>query len=121
VVINVSVEEKSPSSPGTATGSAYAEPAAAAEKPATDPARERARKRLDDRRGLGTHLFVYLVTNAFLVGTWLATGAGYFWPGWVLGGWGVAIALHGWDYYWRWRRPITEADVDAEVRRTRRR
>jgi hypothetical protein len=88
------------------------------EEPAADPERERARKHLDDRRGLWTHVFVYVVTNAFLVGTWLLTGGGYFWPGWVLAAWGVGIVMHSWDYFWRWHRPITEADIDAEVRRT---
>jgi hypothetical protein len=98
-------------------------PSAPREEPApvADPDRERARKHLDDRRGLWSHVFVYLVINAFLVGAWFVTGAGYFWPGWVLGGWGVAVVLHGWDFYWRWRRPITEADVDAEVRRAHKR
>lgn len=83
----------------------------------TDSERDRARKRLSDRRDLWTHGFVYLVVNGFLVLAWLLTGQGYFWPGWVLGGWGVAVVVHQWDFYWRWHRPITDADIDAEVRR----
>lgn len=79
--------------------------------------RDKARKRLTDRRDLASHLFVYLVVNGFLVVTWLLTGQGYFWPGWVLGAWGAALVFHLWDFYWRWRRPITDADVDAELRR----
>jgi hypothetical protein len=85
----------------------------------TDTARDRARKRLDDKRGLWTHLFVYLVTNAFLVTAWLMTGQGYFWPGWVIAGWALALVFHGWDYYWRWSRPITDADIEAEMQRGR--
>lgn len=46
------------------------------------------------------------------------TGAGYFWPVWLLAGWGVGLILHAWGVFFR--RPITEADIDAEVRRLRR-
>jgi hypothetical protein len=80
--------------------------------------RERARKRLQSRRDFGSHLVAYVVINAFLVGVWAFTGAGYFWPAWVLGGWGAGLVLHAWDAFVR--RPITEADVDAELRRHRR-
>ena len=83
--------------------------------PAADTPRERARQRLQARRDLVTHLVCYLVVNAFLVGVWLFTGAGYFWPAWVLAGWGIGLVLHAWDLFWR--RAITEADIDAEMRR----
>jgi hypothetical protein len=99
-------------SPGPATGG---------ERPGKDDDRTRARKRIDDRRSLFTHLFVYLVTNAFLLVTWAATGAGTFWPLWSLAGWGIAIVLHVWDYYWRWMRPVTDEDVDTELNRMRHR
>lgn len=77
--------------------------------------RELARSRIRARRDFTAHLVSYLVVNAFLVGIWAATGAGYFWPGWVLGGWGAGLVLHAWDTFLR--RPVTEADVEAEVRR----
>jgi hypothetical protein len=48
---------------------------------------------------------------------WLMSGGGYFWPGWVMAGWGILLVLHAWDVFWR--RPITEADVDQEVSRSR--
>ena len=78
--------------------------------------REEARKRLQKRRNLQGGVVAYVVINAFLIGVWAVTGRGYFWPGWVLSGWGVALVLGLWDYY---RRPITEADVDAELHRAR--
>jgi hypothetical protein len=43
---------------------------------------------------------------------WLATGAGYFWPGWPLLAWGVPLALrivHTLTY-----PPITESEVARE-------
>jgi len=109
MVVTMSVDEKYVPVPETAD-----------DQP-VDPERARARKHLEERRGLWTHLFVYAVTNAFLTLVWLLTGTGYFWPGWVLAGWGVGLVMHGWDYYWRWHRPVTEAAVDAELRRSRRR
>lgn len=61
------------------------------------------------RRGAGV--------NAFLIGTWALTGMGYFWPAWILAGWGVGMLLGLRDY---WRGPVTEADVDEELRRMHR-
>jgi len=87
----------------------------ACEAPA-DSERAFARRRVQKRRGLQGGLVAYVVVNAFLVGVWAVTGAGYFWPGWVLAGWGVGLVLGLWDYV---RGPVTEADVDQELRRMR--
>jgi 2TM domain-containing protein len=80
--------------------------------------REQARKRVQARRDFSAHLVTYMVVNAFLVMVWAVTGAGYFWPIWVLGPWGVGLALHAWDTFVR--KPITEADIDAELTRRHR-
>ena len=91
-----------------------------AASPVQDPAavqRAEARKRLEARRKLASDLVSYVVINAFLVFVWLISGAGYFWPGWVIAGWGIGLALHTWEVFWR--RPITEADIDEEVSRSR--
>jgi hypothetical protein len=81
-------------------------------------ARTEARKRLEARRDFGSHVVAYFVVNAFLIVTWALTGAGYFWPAWVIGGWGIGVVLHAWDAFLR--RPITDADIDAELRRPQR-
>ncbi len=39
------------------------------------------------------HARLYVVVNVFLVGVWVLAGAGYFWPAWVILGWGIAIVL----------------------------
>ena len=80
--------------------------------------REQARQRLQDRREFFSHTVAFIVINAFLVGVWALTGAGYFWPAWVLGVWGAGLVLHGWECFFR--RPVTDADVDRELRRHRR-
>lgn len=42
------------------------------------------------------HLATYFLVNAFLIGVWYFTedGYGYFWPKWVLLGWGIGIVSH---------------------------
>ena len=79
--------------------------------------RAEARKRLTERRKIVTDAVSYVVINAFLVFVWFYSGGGYFWPGWVMAGWGILLALHAWDVFWR--RPITEAEIDREVNRSR--
>jgi len=81
-----------------------------------DPSeREHVRKHLVARQDFGSHLLVYVVINALLIVVWATTGAGYFWPGWVLAGWGVALVFHARETFWR--GPITEEEIDAEIRR----
>ena len=77
----------------------------------------RARQRVTERRDFGSHVVAFLVVNAALVAIWAATGAGYFWPAWVLGLWGIGLVLHAWDAFVR--RPVTDADIEAEVQHHR--
>jgi hypothetical protein len=83
----------------------------------TDPtdARAAAVKRLTARRDFAAHLVSYVVVNAALIVVWFATGHGYFWPAWVIGGWGIGLAMHAWDVYGR--RPISEEDIRREMNR----
>jgi hypothetical protein len=83
----------------------------------TSPEYESARNRVERKRKFVGDLAAYVVVNAFLVVIWAVGGAGYFWPGWVLAGWGVLLALDAWNVYYR--RPITEAEIDREMRRGR--
>lgn len=80
-------------------------------------AREIARKRIEDRRNFVPHLIVYLVTNAGLILLWVwAGGDGFFWPGIVLIAWGIGVLMHAWNAFFS--KPISEADVDRELKRT---
>lgn len=76
-----------------------------------------ARKRVSDRRDFSSHLVAYIVVNAFFVLIWALTGAGYFWPAWIIGGWGIGLVMHAWDAFVR--RPVTDADVEEELRHQR--
>lgn len=74
---------------------------------------EVARARVLKKRKILSDLVAYVVINAFLVGVWAVAGFGYFWPGWVLAGWGVLLLLDVWDAYVR--RDVTEADIQREM------
>lgn len=80
-----------------------------------DTERTAARHRLERKRKFTGDLVAYVVINAFLVVIWAVGDRGYFWPGWVLGGWGVLLLLDAWALYFR--RPITDADVERELQR----
>lgn len=82
-----------------------------------DSDREIAVRRLTARRDFRMHLGAYLIVNAMLVGIWALTGAGSFWPGWVILFWGVGLAFHGWWAYFG--QPILEEDVRREMRNGR--
>lgn len=80
--------------------------------------RDQAVRQLKRKRDFTHHVIVYVVVNAFFVGIWyLLFDGGYFWPGWVLLGWGIGLALNAWEVYGR--RAITEADIEREMERQR--
>jgi hypothetical protein len=76
---------------------------------------ERARTRALRKRKFRGDLVGYLVINAFLVGIWVVSGFGYFWPGWVLAGWGVFLVLDAWESFYR--RDVTEEEIRREMHR----
>ena len=82
----------------------------------SDDLRALARKRVEDRRGFVPHLIIYLLINAGLVLIWaFVSGGGFFWPAFIIGFWGVGLVMHAWTAFVQ--RPITDADIDAELRR----
>jgi signal transduction histidine kinase len=54
------------------------------------------------RRRLGTTAGTLGIVNVFLIGIWIASGADYFWPAWVLLGSAAALALKAipWSQAW---------------------
>jgi hypothetical protein len=85
----------------------------------TDAAlREQAVVRLKKKRDFHAHVLVYTLFNAFFVGIWFFTGSeGFFWPIFLILGWGIGLILNGWDVY---RRPdFTEAQIRREIHHMR--
>jgi uncharacterized ion transporter superfamily protein YfcC len=78
-----------------------------------DERREAAVKRVKAKRDFKTHVVVYLLVNAMLVVIWAVTGAGYFWPIWVIAGWGVGLAINAWTVYFE--KPISEDEIRREM------
>jgi hypothetical protein len=93
------------------------------EPEATQPSsdlRKQARDRLEKRRDFKTHVFIYLLVNAVLVGIWaIATPDALFWPIFPILGWGIGVASNAWDVFVR--KPITDAEIDREEQRLRER
>ena len=58
--------------------------------------------RLERRRRLRATAGTLAIVNVFLICIWLASGASYFWPAWVLLGSAVALALKAipWSHAW---------------------
>jgi hypothetical protein len=83
-----------------------------------DELHQAARKRLEDQRGFVPHLIGYVLVNAGLIAIW-ATVADqrFFWPGFVIGFWGIGLVMHAWCAFVG--RPITEADAEREIERLR--
>ena len=55
---------------------------------------ERAKKRVEDTKGLYTHLGVYLIVNLALFAINMITNPDTLWFYWPLLGWGIGVALH---------------------------
>ena len=63
------------------------------------------------------HARAYVVVNAFLIAVWALAGAGYFWPAWVILGWGLAVVLQAMATFARSVQRLTLTDGAARGRR----
>ena len=77
--------------------------------------RELVRERLQGKRKFWTDVVAYALINGFLVSAWAMGNRGYFWPGWVLAAWGVLLLIDAYRVFFS--APITESDIDEELRR----
>jgi len=75
-----------------------------------------AAKRLKARANFYNYLWVWLAVSALVTVVWLLSGTGYFWPGWVIGGMGIAAIFQAIDVFGR-HGVITDSAIDAEVRK----
>lgn len=87
----------------------------------TEEARRKAAvSRLKAKRAFTQNVASYVIINSFLVALWFVTSnndgqRGYFWPIWVILGWGIGLASHAWAVYGR--GGITEDQIQREMQR----
>ena len=81
--------------------------------------REQAVQSLKKKRDFRTHVFIYVIVNAFLVVIWAVTSDanGFFWPIFPILGWGIGVGANAWDVYGR--KPISEDEIRREADRLR--
>jgi hypothetical protein len=85
-----------------------------------DAVRAEALKRLKKRRDFHGHVLIYLLVNAFLVVIWAVTSpGGFFWPVFILVGWGIGVVMNAWDVYFA--EDFGEDDIAREIERIERR
>lgn len=81
--------------------------------------RSRARRRAEDKVGFHVHLAMYILVNSFLIFVWWWTGAGFPWPLFVLGFWGIGLVIHAIGTYGSGR--YTERITEREYQRLKER
>ena len=88
----------------------------------TDPVREYAKKQLKKKQDFKQYLWIYAFVVGITSAVWfLVTPMAPFWPIWVIFGMGIGAVVSGADAYGlSVKKPITEADIDAEVERMQR-
>ena len=80
--------------------------------------REFALKQIKKKREFVNTAIAFVVVNLMMVAIWYLTSPNeYFWPIWVIFGWGIGLIFQFIDAYVRPMspRPITEAEIDAEM------
>lgn len=82
----------------------------------TDEKRQAAVKRIKARRDFKRHVVIYASLNTVIVVVWLLSRASFFWPIFPMFGWGVGLAIHGWNVYFQ--NPISEEEIRREMKRT---
>ena len=82
--------------------------------------RDHAADRLRHRQTFKVTTGGIIITWIICIAIWALTGAGDFWPIWVIFSGGVVLLYSGWSAYGPRSVPITDADIDAEARRMQR-
>ena len=85
----------------------------------TQDVRAYALKQIKKKQDFRQYLWVFAFVSILVTAIWFfTTPAGPFWPFWVYFGMGIGAVAAGLDAYGvLGRKPISEADIDAEVER----
>lgn len=82
-----------------------------------DELRSAAEKRVHRKRGFYSYLGIWAAVSLILTAVWAFSGGGYYWPVWAIFGMGIAAVFQFIDIFVS--RPVTQADVDREMKRMR--
>lgn len=88
----------------------------------SDDVRQFAKKQLKKKQDFRQYMGVYALVSVLVTVIWFFTSPeGPFWPFWVMFGMGIGAVASWMDAYGVLaKRPISEADIDAEVERLKR-
>src|SRR3954453_10208148 len=79
--------------------------------------RQRAVRQLKKRRDFYGHLLVFVLVNAAAIALWAMGDRGFFWPVFLLFGWGVGLVMNAWDVFYRSYEDETQ--IQREIERLR--
>jgi hypothetical protein len=80
--------------------------------------RDTALVHLKKKRDFWAHLLVYIMVNGLTIGVWAMTSHGFFWPIFLIAGWGIGVVMNAWDV---WHGDFTEDQIAREMARLERR
>jgi hypothetical protein len=84
-----------------------------------DQIREEAVASLKRKRAFRQSALTYVVINLLLIVIWAVDGTdSFFWPIFVIVGWGTFLAIQGWAAYGP-RQDLTEEEISSEMNRLR--
>lgn len=82
-----------------------------------DALRHAAEKRLRSQSAFKRTAGIFVIVWIILVGVWLLSGRGYFWPAWVILGMGIGLVFMGWNAFGPRDAGPTSQQIDDEVRK----
>jgi 2TM domain len=89
------------------------------EAPSEEELREEAVASLKRKRAFKQSALTYVLVNILLVVIWAVDGTdNFFWPIFVIAGWGTFLGIQAYAAYGQ-RQSITEEDISGEMNRLR--
>ena len=89
------------------------------ERTEEDLLRQRAIRQVRKRRDFYGHLLVFVLVNAAVITIWATVGdRGFFWPIFLILGWGIGLVMNAWDVFYRSYED--EGQIQHEIDRLRR-
>ena len=81
--------------------------------------RQRAIRQVRKRRDFYGHLVAFLIVNAAVIAVWATVSAGgFFWPIFLILGWGIGLVMNAWDVFYASYED--EGQIQREIDRIRR-